>query len=318
MIDKIELRDWRSELGSWSGKRNLPQLLWALRLAAAALALMACLYGLWNLISLMGSRGDVFVDGAMAQLESSGQGDNPVAQLSADTVQAWGWSNEAGSSEALAAPPVQENVKQTRLQMRLEGIVKSDDVKESVAIIAIENESKQYKKDDKLPVAPGVSLRSIDVDRIILDNNGSLEELLLFSKSLLQERKSSPAESRAPEASDLIDQSDNTDVTSMMGWYLEQIQRNPSSINQMIKFSVHTEDGKLAGFKVGAAGNQDDFRKLGLEDGDVVTHINGVDLSDYRKAMDLYQEMDNLSEVRVQLMRRGQSQELVFRLPGKG
>jgi type II secretory pathway component PulC len=102
--------------------------------------------------------------------------------------------------------------------MRLEGIVKSDSEKESVAIIAIENESKQYKKGDKLPVAPGVSLRTIDVDRIILDNNGSLEELLLFSKSLLQERRNSPAESRAPDASDLMDHSENEDVTTMMGW----------------------------------------------------------------------------------------------------
>ncbi len=318
MIDKIELGDWRSGLGSWGDKRNLPQVLWALRLAAMALALLACLYGLGKLVNVMGSTSDPILDGPAVQPQATGQNEDVAAQLSADTVLAWGWSNEAGSSEVLAAAPVQENVKQTRLQMRLEGIVKSESAEDSVAIIAIEDESKQYKKGDKLPVAPGVSLRTIDVDRIILDNNGSLEELLLFSKSLLQERRNTPAERPSEDTGDLIDHSDDEGVTSMMGWYLEQIQQNPSSINQMIKFSVHTEDGKLAGFKVGAAGNQDDFRKLGLEDGDVVTHINGVDLSDYRKAMDLYREMDDLSEVRVQLLRRGQSQELVFRLPGNG
>jgi general secretion pathway protein C len=85
-----------------------------------------------------------------------------------------------------------------------------------------------------------------------------------------------------------------------------------------MKFSVHTQDGKLAGFKIGAAGNPEDFSRLGLEDGDIVTHVNGVDLSDYRKAMGLYNEMQDLSEVRVQLVRQGQPQELIFRLPGKG
>jgi general secretion pathway protein C len=319
MMDKLELGDWRSEVSSWGDKRHMPQLLWGSRLALMGLALLACLYGLLHFVTLMGSSDKDGVDQTSLQLESSGQTDNPAAQLTADTVSGWGWSNEAGTAESLApAPVIEESVKQTRLQMRLEGIVKSDQEQQSVAIIAIENESKQYKKGDKLPVAPGVSLRTIDVDRIILDNNGSLEELLLFSKSILQERRDTRTEAPPTPTNDLLDQSDNADVTTMMGWYLEQIQQNPSSINQMIKFSVHTEEGKLAGFKVGAAGNQEDFRQLGLEDGDVVTHINGVDLSDYRKAMDLYQEMGDLSEVRVQLLRQGQSRELVFRLPGKG
>jgi type II secretion system protein C len=317
MMDKAQLGNWRSEVSNWGHRRKNAELFWVLRVAAMVLALLACLYAVGHLLVLLGSDGDVGDDEPLVQIADSAQ--NPAAQLNADTVVGWGWSNDlqAGSVEPTTAQPIQENVKQTRLQMRLEGIVKAGKKSDSVAIIEIDNQSKRYRAGDKLPVAAGVVLRSIDVDRIILDNNGSLEELLLFTENMLQQRRSSALEPEE-EPTGLIDQTSNDEVTAMMGSYLEQITQNPGSVSQLMKFSVHTQDGKLAGFKIGAAGNPEDFSRLGLEDGDIVTHVNGVDLSDYRKAMSLYNEMQDLSEVRVQLVRQGQPQELIFRLPGKG
>lgn len=314
MIDKLQLRRWDSALDSWGQSLDPAQLLWAVRLVVLALALLACIYGLIGFLQVLGSGAG---DGEqLAASEGAGAALNPAAGLDAAAVKAWGWDSDpqaAGATMAAINQPQQDNVKKTNLQMRLEGIVKSDDDKESVAIIAINQESKQYNTGAKLPIAAGVFLREIDVDRIILDNNGSLEELLLFGKDMVQQRKN--AVEPTDEPTGVIDKSGNSGVTEMMGRYRQQIQQNPGSINQLIRFSAHTEGGKLAGFKIGAAGNRQDFERLGLEDGDVVTHVNGVELSDYRKALNLYKEVGDLSEIRVQIMRQGQPAELIFNLP---
>jgi general secretion pathway protein C len=318
MIDKIQLGRWDNAITSWGEGLNVPQLLWGLRIAVLALAILACVYALVQFFVLMTTSGGESVE--QLQLQGSTLADNPAAELNVETVKSWGWysDREAGSVDVSPSAAAQDSVKQTRLQMRLEGIVKSGSDEDSVAIIEINKQSKQYQIGAKLPVGARVYLRTIEVDRIILDNNGSLEELLLFDKNLVNQRRSSSAPAPGPGQGGVIDKSANQDVTAMMGRYRQQIQKNPGSINKLIKFSVHTEDGKLAGFKIGAANNRNDFAQLGLEDGDVVTHVNGVELSDYRKALSLYQEMGDLSEVRVQLIRQGQSQELVFSLPGEG
>ena len=317
MMDKLQVGRWDSVITDWGQSLSVPQLLWGLRMLVLALALLACVHAIINFFAVMTSAGS----GEPVLLQGEVLTDKPAAQLNVDTVKSWGWDSDSQAGNVDASLPtasaLSENVKQTRLQMRLEGIVKSDIDENSVAIIAIEKKSKQYKSGDKLPVDAGVYLRRIEVDRIIIDNKGSLEELLLFSKAMLDRRRTDVAAPVNLGDGGTIDKSANEDVTAMMGRYREQIQKNPGSINKLIKFSVHTQDGKLAGFKIGAANNQHDFEQLGLQDGDVVTHVNGVELSDYRKALSLYQQMDDLSEVRVQLIRQGQPQELVFRLPGK-
>lgn len=318
MIDKIQLGRWDNAITSWGQGLKVPQLLWGLRIAVLALAMLACIYALVHFFALLAAsspQGDEQV-----QLLGSTLADNPAAELNVETVKSWGWysDREAGSVDVSPSALAQDNVKQTRLQMRLEGIVKSDNDEDSVAIIEINKQSKQYQGGAKLPVGARVYLRTIEVDRIILDNNGSLEELLLFDKNVVNQRRSTVAPAVSPGQGSVIDKSASQNVTAMMGRYRQQIQQNPGSINKLIKFSVHTQDGKLAGFKIGAANNRSDFAQLGLEDGDVVTHVNGVELSDYRKALSLYQEMGDLSEVRVQLIRQGQPQELVFSLPGEG
>lgn len=318
MIDKIRLGRWDNAISSWGQGLNVAQLLWGLRIAVIALAVLACVYALFQLVVLMTASTGQSVE--QVNIQGSPQAQNPAAELNVEAVKSWGWSSdrEAGSVDVAPSAVAQDSVKQTRLKMRLEGIVKAGSDEDSVAMIEINKQSKQYQSGAKLPVGARVYLRTIEVDRIILDNNGSLEELLLFDKNLVNQRRSSSAPAPAAGQGGVIDKSANQDVTAMMGRYRQQIQQNPGSINKLIKFSVHTQDGKLAGFKVGAANNRSDFAQLGLEDGDVVTHVNGVELSDYRKALSLYQEMGDLSEVRVQLIRQGQPQELVFTLPGEG
>lgn len=316
MMDKLQLGRWDSALTSWGQSRSVPQLLWGFRLLFLLLALLFSIYALIHFVSLLrsGNQAGATIPVAVSQTT------NPAAQLDAAAVESWGWYSDRQASNVGVDPAQaakQDDVQKTRLPMRLEGIVKSDDDEESVAIIEISKKAKQYKSGAKLPIAAGVYLRTIDVDRIILDNNGNLEELLLFSKDLSQQRAVQAAPEQPPQ-SGVIDQSNNRELSQMLGRYREQIQSNPGSINELIKFSAHTENGQLTGFRIGAAKNQQDFKRLGLQNGDVVTHVNGVQLTDYRKALTLYRDVGDLSEVRVQIQRGGQAQELIFSLPGEG
>ena len=101
----------------------------------------------------------------------------------------------------------------------------------------------------------------------------------------------------------------------MLGRYRQELQRDPNSVNQFLEVSPRTLDGTLQGYAIRALGRREDFRSLGLQDGDIVTHVNGVELTDMRRAMELYRGMGELEDVRVQLIRGGQVQEIIYRLP---
>ena len=154
MLEKMQWGQWGDALAGLSQADNMPRLLWALRLAILLLALLAGIYAVAHFVLLLGSDRAAGPAGDAASVVA---GANPAAELDAETVKGWGWYSDRQAASvgngAGAAPGANENVKKTRLQMRLEGIVKSDEEKESVAIIAINNQAKQYKTGARLPVA---------------------------------------------------------------------------------------------------------------------------------------------------------------------
>lgn len=76
----------------------------------------------------------------------------------------------------------------------------------------------------------------------------------------------------------------------------------------------HFENGLSTGFRLFAIRQGSVFEQLGLRNGDIIQSINGQDLSDPAKALALFQELRNASEIKVNGIRNKQPFETVYRI----
>ena len=77
---------------------------------------------------------------------------------------------------------IEDGAKETRLALTLQGILASSDVEQARAIIEAKKEQQQYLVGDELPVGNKVKLAKILSDRVVIDNSGKYELLLLFGE----------------------------------------------------------------------------------------------------------------------------------------
>ncbi len=314
MLDAASLSHRRDALIGWGKGLGPERIIWAVRVVALLLCVAMLAAGLLRVVSVWREHA---ASAGRVVAQADRQAPEDAAAVDAETVKRWGWYSDpaaAGFGNA-AAPVAQEQAVKTSLQLQLEGIIKADEPAASVAIITIDNKSQRYKTGAKLPVATGVYLREILWDRIILENNGRREELPLFTSQLLSRHAVDLDAGAAAASSALIDHSGDAALTGMLGRYRQELLRDPNAVSRFLDFSPSVRDGALQGYAIRATGRRQDFGSLGLQDGDVVTHVNGVELTDMRQAMELYRGMGELENVRIQLIRRGQVQEILYRLP---
>ena len=312
-FEQVRPDHWAQELRALSGVVTGEQWLWGLRMALLVLAVGFCLYAIFNLIA-NGARYPV----AAASDAPSQQSEGKQQQLDAATVKGWAWFSEPKEEiqDVIEPPPVEDvELRQTRLALRLEGIVVGASPESSLAIIEVNGKADRYGIGAQLPVGRKVFLRAIMRHAVHLDNNGKLEELPLFTGDDLRELRKVARPAPAPLATGSIDKSADPQVVAMLGRYRQTLQRNPQAAARLLRYEVYIEDGQATGFKIGAAGNARDFARLGLQENDIVTHVNGVPLTDFSQSSSLLKQLDQLAEVNVQLIRRGQTQEIVYRLP---
>ncbi len=96
-----------------------------------------------------------------------------------------------------------------------------------------------------------------------------------------------------------------------------EIDKAMENLNQLftqIRAVPHFQDGKAAGFRLFAIRQDSVFEKVGLKNGDVVTRINGNDLSDPARAMSLIQELRSEGRISVDVTRNRQPATLSYEI----
>jgi len=74
----------------------------------------------------------------------------------------------------------------------------------------------------------------------------------------------------------------------------------------------HYENQKYEGFKLVGVRPGSLYRALGIRSGDVIKSVNGVAIDSPNKALELFQQLQNSSNIRVDVERRGQQQTLSY------
>jgi general secretion pathway protein C len=239
-----------------------------------------------------------------------------------EEVTGWNLFGTAASKPLPVEPPaaaagglngIENSAKETTLNLKLQGIVASSDADLARAIIESSRKQEQYGVGDKLPVSGKVTVAKILSDRVVLDNGGKYELLMLFDKSLIT---STPLQAQAPVTapSRRLDRRNNKQVTEMAEAYRQRLYSNPQSLSDVVKIAAVRQGGQLRGYRVSAGKDKKQFENLGFQANDVVTGVNGIALTDPGKAMELYRIMRSAEEASFNVLRGDQEVTLVVGL----
>ena len=200
---------------------------------------------------------------------------------------------------------------ETRLRLVLHGVFASPDPNLAMAIIAEKGgRDRAYRRGDALP--GGATLHEIYPDRVILSRSGKLETLKLIRKhdsasvgTATKTRK--PKSAGAPPGRQTVRR-----VPQLQE--VKQLYRDdPQKLLQQIRITPVMKDGELVGYRF----NHNDralMRAAGLLPQDIITEINGVSVQDTSGMFGLMQNIDQLQELQLVIMRRGIPQQLTLKL----
>jgi general secretion pathway protein C len=200
----------------------------------------------------------------------------------------------AGATDGQDTDP--NAVAATQLNLVLAGTIAGTDPLQGFAIIGDSAATARVYPVGRT-VAGGAKLHSVYPDRVILDRNGKLEALMLPKKFAGGAAPLPSATSMAPDP--------------MLGERLQNLAaQNPSAITEIIRPQPVFANGEQRGYRVYPGRNREQFSKLGLMPGDLVTAINGTPLDDPARGMEILQSMNSATQVTVTVERNGQSTQV--------
>jgi general secretion pathway protein C len=197
-----------------------------------------------------------------------------------------------------------EDAPDTRLSLTLLGILAGED-RQSRALIGSSNgEEKPYAIGDN--VVSGVKLQSIFPDRVILSRAGKLETLRLNKDAPVSAQavaaRQAAAEASAPQT--------DANTAQMLSQIREQIMSDPTKASNYLRVQPATVGGQQRGYRIYPGRERDAFQQLGLRPGDLVTAVNGVQLDDNQKALQLLGQLSQANDISLTIERGGQVQNL--------
>ncbi len=179
---------------------------------------------------------------------------------------------------------------------------------DSFAVIQDEGSKAQqlYRVGDKLQ---NRTLAGVEWDRVVL-KSAQGEEILKIVEP--PGKPSVPAAVPAPGSDSVQQRGDNDFIIDRTE--VDKAMENMNQLFTQIRAVPHFQDGKAAGFRLFAIKQDSVFEKIGLKNGDIVTRINGNELSDPARAMSLLQDLRNEGRITVDVNRNRQSTTLNYEI----
>jgi general secretion pathway protein C len=207
-----------------------------------------------------------------------------------------------------------DDLKRTDLNLKLWGTALAHEPSESFAIIEDQAARRQalYRVGDTiLEVA---TLARVEWDRVILTRESGEEEVLDISSARASGKDAAAPAGGAPgAASERIKKTaDNKFLIDRRE--LEQTVANINEVFTQARAVPFFQDGKTVGFRVFAIKPGSVFEKIGLQNGDIINRVNGVELTDPTKAITLFNELQNEGHIAVDLQRNKQSKNFSYEI----
>jgi len=283
--------------------KRLPLSFW--RNALFAIALIWITYSLARLFWLVLPAPELAAPSAFAvptQSRSAQVQTHNVDLVAMQSRQIFGEGVAAESEPEPQQTQVEDDVEKTRLNLKLVGLLSSSDNKYSSATIANGSNQAIYQVNEKLPVGNNVKLAKVLSDRVILNNNGNYEALWLYSEADFNVNRRSASTAAPVRRNDPEEDRERDSGVERIQTSIEPSQV-PESISDVVRFSVHREEGQMIGFRIRPGKNRELFDQLGLQANDVVTSVNGIAIDTPQAIRDNYQQLKSATQADLEIKR---------------
>lgn len=201
--------------------------------------------------------------------------------------------------ETTTASDEPEDAPDTRLNLKLVGVYAVDDPKKGYAIIANGARPEELVLVDG-KMAGNIVLDSVYPDRVIISRAGKRETLRL-PETKTTGISFTPANSRA---------SANAGGTQNLGDFRKEVIQNPAKLAEFINAAPARENGKFVGYRITTLKQHPILTQIDIQSGDIISRINGVDISSPAQGMKALQKLSKENTVQLTLNRGGQFIEI--------
>ena len=223
--------------------------------------------------------------------------------------------NLFGNAAAKPAEPVTEvtDAPETRLNLTLTGVVASSEQEAGTAIIENRGSQAVYGLGEKIE-GTNATLQKVYNDRVIIKNGARNETLMLDGIDYEEANRRREMQARArPEPEE--DESDAVELSDEALEATAALRERPANFTDFISISPKTEEGQLIGYQVSPGKEPELFKSAGLQAGDVITQINGLDLTDLQQSQEALSELRNAQTIELTIIRDGSLTTLYLDLP---
>ncbi|MBN7823654.1 type II secretion system protein GspC [Bowmanella dokdonensis] len=215
-----------------------------------------------------------------------------------------------GKPQANQPKVVVEEAPQTDLNLTLTGVVASDNPDRGAAIIENRGKQNTYGIGEKVDGTNAV-VQEVYPDRIIIKNGPRAETLMLDGVDFKQSPSGPAAEAKRAPAPAFERRSLSQEAVEAT----QALQAQPANFTDYIAISQHMVDGELKGYRVSPGRNPALFQAAGLQANDIVTEINGLDLTDIQQSVEAMSMLRETESLQLTVDREGELLTLYLDLP---
>ncbi|MEM0910885.1 MAG: type II secretion system protein GspC [Pseudomonadota bacterium] len=225
--------------------------------------------------------------------------------------------NLFGAIEQAPPEPVEEDITdapETSLNMLLSGVVASTEKDKGAAVIAFRNIQGSYSVGDQIE-GTSVTLEQIYFDRVIIKNRAVRETLMLEGVDF-EEANRSRARDRQPVPTSQNRNAENRNAQVRAREVKAQILQQPESFTDFIRMAPTQNETGLVGYRL-TAGNKypELFTTLGLQNGDIATMLNGLDLTNPQEALEAVSLLQSEEELTIEIIRDDELVSVLVEIP---
>jgi general secretion pathway protein C len=203
-----------------------------------------------------------------------------------------------------------DSLEETKLNLKLWGTVTGND-NETYAVIedVKSHEQNLYRTGDAIQTA---TVKEIFREKVVLTVDGKDEVLQmqdLASGSSASRPGGLPLRAGLQPGGAIRPQR-----ISLRRSYIEQSMTNMGSLMTQVQIRPHMENGVPSGLALSSIKPNSIFRRMGLRNGDVITGVDGREISSVDDALRLVDNLKRASTVSVQLKRRGRQKDIEYHI----
>lgn len=227
----------------------------------------------------------------------------------------WHLFGRAKSVESVERrPDASIEAPETRLNLKLMGVLSSDEKDSARAIIAgPKGDQKIYSIGAQLP--GDAELIEIHPDRVILKRNQRRETLRLEQLVGSRGRRKSLSAATNSKVGSKRGRKLNASASALLESYQEKLESDPGEMVRIIRPVPAVKGGKFIGYRLGASKNNKLLKNFGLAPNDIVIEVNGIKLTDMSKGLAAANKLRSAKEFNITVLRGGREVNLSVVLP---